>query len=301
MNFLKGVFNKELSETKTAIILVLPALIFIAIINVYPIIYSLYISTFSIRGLITEGFVGISNYVDLLTSSRFWGSIIATAYFTIGTIAVQTILGMIFALALNERFKGRGIVRTIFIVPWAIPSSMAALMWGRFFDPIDGYINATLRYIGLLDGNIYWFLNSFLAITAVIWVDSWKMTPLYMLVFLAGLQGIPKTLYEQASVEGANSIQTFLYITLPILKPVILTVLILRTMLVFHAFDIIYLLTQGGPGDSTRVLAFYAYQESFSFMQYGRGAAMAVILFVMTAVITFLYFKVFQAGSTTGA
>lgn len=284
-------FDLESSEQKLGLLLVAPGLLMVLLINAYPILFSAWQSLYSIRGLRNSGFVGLQNYIDLLGSERLMNSLLATAYFTFGAVFLQAILGMIIALALNVNFRGRAIVTALMLVPWAIPSSIAALMWQRFLNPIDGYVNSTLRMMGILDGNMSWFSDGFLALTMVILVDSWKMTPLYALIFLGALKAIPKSLYEAAAMEGAGRIRSFIYVTLPLLWPVIVIVLILRTMLVFHAFDAIYILTQGGPGDSTRVIAYYAYQEAFAFLQYGRGASMALIIFILSGLITYGYIK----------
>lgn len=276
-------------ETTLALLLIAPAILLILAVNLYPVGYSFYQSLYDVRGLLNRGYVGLRNYSDLLTSPTMYRSLGATLYFTLGAVILQTVFGLLVALALNVPFRGNFLVRSLIIVPWAIPSALGALMWQRFFSAIDGYVNATLRMFGLLNGSINWFLDPFLAMSVVIWVDSWKMVPLYALIFLAALQAVPKELYESAAIEGASRVQSFFFVTLPILKPVIGIVLILRTVLVFQAFDFIYILTAGGPGDSTRVIAYYAYQEAFSFLQRGRGAAIAVIIFFLTAVITVIY------------
>jgi ABC-type sugar transport system permease subunit len=283
-------------EAALALVLVAPAVFLIGAVNLYPVGYSVYQSLFDIRGLVNRGFVGGQNYVDLLTSGQMHRSLGATAYFTLGSVLIQTGAGLAIALALNVPFRGNYLVRSLLIIPWAIPSALGALMWQRFFSSVDGFVNATLRHLGLLKGDINWFLDPWLAMSAVIWVDSWKMTPLYAIIFLAALQAIPKDLYETAAIEGANRWQTFRFVTLPILMPIIVIVLILRMVLVFQAFDFIYILTNGGPGDSTRVIAFYAYQEAFQFLERGRGAAIAVIIFVCTLAITVLYAAIIRIG-----
>ena len=284
-----------------SLFLVAPAVLIILSVNLYPIGYSVYLSLFDIRGLINRGFVGLENYRDLLSAGTLYRSLVATAYFTFGAVLVQTGLGLAVALALNVPFRGNYLVRSLLMVPWAIPSALGALMWQRFFSSVDGYVNASLRALGLLSGTINWFLNPWLAMTVVIWVDSWKMTPLYAIIFLAALQAIPKELYETAAIEGANRFQSFWFITFPILRPVIAIVLILRTVLVFQAFDFIYILTSGGPGDSTRVIAYYAYQEAFAFLQRGRGAAMAIIIFLLTLLVTLAYTRILRSDvSGTG-
>lgn len=287
----------EITQSQLGILLIAPAIVFIVAVNIYPVLYSLYNSTFHIRGIQNLGFVGLQNYIDLLQSPRLWRSLAATFYFATGTIMVQLILGMAISLALNVEFWGQKLVRALIVVPWAIPTSLAALMWRRFFHPVDGYVNATLRMLGLLEGDLSWFIERFLAIAAVVFVDSWKTTSLFVLIFLAALQAIPRDLYESASIEGANRFQTFFYITLPIMKPILLVALIMRTIFVFQAFDIIHLMTAGGPGDSTRVLSYYAYQETFTFMQYGRGAALSFILFAITGLVTLGYIYLLRKNS----
>jgi multiple sugar transport system permease protein len=283
-------------EAALALVLIAPAVFLIGAVNLYPVGYSVYQSLFDIRGLVNRGFVGAQNYVDLLSSGQMHRSLGATAYFTLGSVLIQTGAGLAIALALNVPFRGNYLVRSLLIIPWAIPSALGALMWQRFFSSVDGFVNATLRHLGLLKGDINWFLDPWLAMSAVIWVDSWKMTSLYAIIFLAALQAIPKDLYETAAIEGANRWQTFRFVTLPILMPIIVIVLILRMVLVFQAFDFIYILTNGGPGDSTRVIAFYAYQEAFQFLERGRGAAIAVIIFVCTVAITVLYAAIVRIG-----
>jgi ABC-type sugar transport system permease subunit len=277
------------TEAAQALLLLAPAVILIAAVNLYPVGQAAYQSLFDIHGLRNGGFVGLRNYADLLASDTIYRSIGATAYFTIGAVLLQTGAGLAIALALNVPFRGNQFMRSLLIVPWAIPSALGALMWQRFFNSVDGFVNASLRDLGLLQDTINWFLDPWLAMTVVIWVDSWKMTPLYAIVFLAALQAIPRDLYETAAIEGANRWQSFRFVTLPILKPIIVVVLVLRMVLVFQAFDFIYILTAGGPGDSTRVIAYYAYQEAFAFLQRGRGAALAIIIFGFTVVMTVLY------------
>jgi multiple sugar transport system permease protein len=288
------------SPVLLSLLLLAPAIVVVLLVNLYPIAFAAYQSLFDIRGLLNRGFVGFQNYADLLTSPTLARSLGATASFTFGAVLVQTTLGLAIALALHVPFRGNFLVRSLLIVPWAIPSALGALMWQRFFSSVDGYVNASLRAVGLLEGTIDWFLNPILAMSVVVWVDSWKMTPLYAIIFLAALQAVPKELYESAAMEGATRLQSFWYITLQILRPIIAIVLILRTVLVFQAFDFIYILTSGGPGDSTRVIAFYAYQEAFAFLQRGRGATMSIIIFVLTLVITLIYVRILRSD-TTGA
>ncbi len=284
--------GKELSEGKLGSIMMSPAIVLIIVTAVIPIIYVFYLSTQDIRGIMNMGFVGLENYRTIIETGRLQSALVATFLFGFGTIAFQLVVAMIVALALNVEFKGRNMVRSLILIPWAIPTALVGVMWSRFLASTDGYFNATLRLLGLAEGEVNWFLSRGTAIMMVILVDSWKFTAIFVMIFLAGLQAIPTTFYEAALVDGANRLQRFFRLTLPIMKPVILVALIMRTIFVFHAFDLIFILTGGGPGDATRVLSYYTYQETFSFLRHGRGAAVAFILFLLTAVVTLIYIKI---------
>ncbi len=289
---MKKFASRLLNEEKfLGLLLVLPALIFLLIFSVYPIIRAFHMSLRDIGPMIDRGFVGLDNYIDLLTGGRLWGSLGATIYFGIGSIISQVGLALAVAVALNKNFKGRKFVRALIIVPWAIPTAMSALMWNRFFHPIDGFVNAMLRYAGLLQGDLRWFSSPILALTAVLIADAWKFTPLFIMIFLAALQAIPDHYYEAAMIEGCSSWQMFRHITVEIIKPTIVVALIMKTIFVLHAFEQIYIMTGGGPGAATRILPFYAYQEVFSYLNYGRGAAVAFILFLITLVLTLFYYR----------
>ena len=284
--------GKELSEGKLGSIMMSPAIVLIIVTAVIPIIYVFYLSTQDIRGIMNMGFVGLENYRTIIETGRLQSALVATFLFGFGTIAFQLVVAMIVALALNVEFKGRNMVRSLILIPWAIPTALVGVMWSRFLASTDGYFNATLRLLGLAEGEVNWFLSRGTAIMMVILVDSWKFTAIFVMIFLAGLQAIPTTFYEAALVDGANRLQRFFRLTLPIMKPVLLVALIMRTIFVFHAFDLIFILTGGGPGDATRVLSYYTYQETFSFLRHGRGAAVAFILFLLTAVVTLIYIKI---------
>jgi len=281
----------DISERKLGSLMMAPTFLLILFTAVIPILYVLFLSTQDIRGIMNRGFVGIRNYTDIIEAGRLQAALGATLYYAFGTIVVQMVVGMIVALALNVKFWGRGFVRALILVPWAIPTSLVAIMWSRFLSATDGYFNAALRLLGLVRSELNWFLDPFLAITMVVMVDSWKFTSITVMIFIAGLQAIPDSVYEAALVDGANRWQQFWHVTLPMMKPVVLVALIMRTIFVFHMFDLIFILTKGGPGDSTRVLSYYIYQESFIFLRHGRGAAAAFILFLITALITVAYIR----------
>ncbi len=284
--------GKEITEGKLGSIMMTPAIVLIIATAVIPIIYVFYLSTRDIRGIMDMGYIGLENYRTIIETGRLQSALVATFLFGFGTIAFQLVAAMIVALALNVEFKGRNLVRSLILIPWAIPTALVGVMWSRFLASTDGYFNATLRLLGLVEGEVNWFLSRGTAIMMVILVDSWKFTAIFVMIFLAGLQAIPTTFYEAALVDGANRLQRFFRLTLPIMKPVILVALIMRTIFVFHAFDLIFILTGGGPGDATRVLSYYTYQETFSFLRHGRGSAVAFILFLLTGLVTLIYIKI---------
>ncbi len=284
--------GREIGEGKLGVLMSTPAMLLIILTAVIPIAYAFYLSTQDIHGIMNHGFVGLENYREIIETGRLQSALIATLLFGGGVVVFQMVAAMIIALALNVKFLGRNVVRSLILIPWAIPTALVGVMWSRFLSATDGYFNATLRLLGILDGEMNWFLHRGLAIIMVVLVDSWKFTSIFVMIFLAGLQAIPTTFYEAALVDGASRIQRFLHLTLPLMKPVILVALIMRTIFVFHAFDLIYILTGGGPGDATRVLAYYTYQESFTFLQHGRGASVAFILFLLTGIVTLIYIKI---------
>ncbi len=286
--------GKEISEKKLGLFMITPTMLIILLTAVIPIIYVLYLSTQDIRGIMNQGFIGLQNYRTIIESGNLQSALIATLLFGFGAIIFQMVAAMIIALALNVDFTGKNVVRSLILIPWAIPTALVGVMWTRFLSSTDGYFNATLRLLGLATGEVNWFLSRGTAIFMVIMVDSWKFTPIFVMIFLAGLQAIPRSFYEAALVDGANRVQQFFYLTLPIMKPVIMVALIMRTIFIFHAFDLIFILTRGGPGDATRVLSYYTYQESFQFLRHGRGSAVAFILFILTAIVTVGYIKVLR-------
>lgn len=292
----KGVYNKCCrighDEKYLGFFMVLPAVILILIFSIYPVIRSLHMSLHDIDAMRNHGFVGLQNYIDLINSPRLWGSFGATLIYGIGSIVIQIGLAISIAIALNKEFFARKFVRALIVIPWAIPTAMSAIMWRRFFHPIDGFINASLRYLGLLQGDFSWFSTPVRAFSVVLFVDAWKFTPLFIMIFLATLQAIPDHYYEAAKIQGATSWQMFTMVTLPILKPTLIVALIMKTIFVLHSFEQIFILTGGGPGASTRILSFFAYQETFGYLNYGTGAAIAFIMFIITVIISIFYIRI---------
>lgn len=236
-------------------------------------------------------FVGVDNYVEIARDGRFWGALGHTAFFTVVTIVLELLLGLFLAVAMNRAFRGRGVVRAAILVPWAIPTVVAALLWRFMFDSQAGIANAVLVNVGILDQPIVWFIRAATAWVPVILADVWKTTPFVALLLLAGLQNIDRSLYEAASVDGAGAWWQLRHITLPLLKPAILVTLIFRTLDAFRVFDLIYVLTGGGPGTSTEPIALYTFNSLLQNLQFGYGSALSVVVFLVTFGLALLYIR----------
>ncbi len=222
-------------------------------------------------------FVGLGNYAVIVRDARFWEAMAHTAFFTVTTVACELILGLFLALAMNRGFRGRGFVRAAILVPWAIPTVVAAILW-RFALPA------------------IWFTRVRTAWIALILADVWKTTPFVALLLLAGLQSIPPELYEAAAVDGAPGATQLRRITLPLLKPALLVALIFRTLDAFRVFDLVYVMTNGGPGTATEPVALYTFDAFFQNLQSGRASALSMIVFAVTCVIAVLYVRVLGEG-----
>lgn len=290
--------TQELSERKLAYLLVLPSFILILGLVIYPLFYSFYLSMTSRSLLDLSGrFIGFNNYFSLFHDPKFVHSVWNTVYFTIVSLAIQMTLGMAIALLLNLNFRGKNLMRTIVLIPWAIPTIVNAVMWQWIYNPNYGALNGFLVSLGLIDSYKIWLGTPLLAMNMVILADTWRMTPLYVIMFLAGLQTIPKDLYEAAEIDGAGSLKRFRFVTLPLMKPMILVVLVLRTMQTFRVFDIIYILTNGGPADGTMVLTYLAYSNSFKFLNFGYGSAVSFLIALIIIVISFFYIRALRTES----
>jgi multiple sugar transport system permease protein len=214
-----------------------------------------------------------------------------TTYFMVVSIAIEMVIGIAIALLLNQNFKGRAILRAIILNPWALPITIDAIMWKWILNANYGALNSLLWQLGLIDSYRAWLSDPVGALNMVILADVWKVTPLVVLLTLAALQTIPKNLYEAAVVDGAGLWYSFWRITLPLLRPTLAIILVIRTMDAFKVFDIIYIMTSGGPSDGTKVIAYYTYLEAFSYLRFGRGAALAYLMTFFIAIMAFIYIR----------
>ncbi|MDI6641283.1 MAG: sugar ABC transporter permease [Elusimicrobiota bacterium] len=276
----------------------LPALALIVLIVFIPIVFTFYLGLFHVD-LKTQSapvFVGLKNYIKLFTDQRVYQALSNTTFFTAASVSIELILGLSFALLLNKRFRFRGLVRTSSLIPWALPTVVTALLWKWIFNDQYGIINELLFRIGLLRDYKAWLGQTNTAMFSVIAADVWKTTPFITIILLAGLQMIPAELYEQSKVDGAGSLKQFCYITLPLLVPSILVALLFRTLDAFRIFDLVYIMTGGGPGNSTETLSSYTYKTLFSFLDFGYGATLSCFTFSCILIISVVYLVFLKRG-----
>ena len=241
--------------------------------------------------IIKSNFVGADNFIKVIGDKRVQSTLKFTLIFTLISVFLELIFGLFLALIMNRPFKGRSLVRTFSLIPWAIPTSVAALMWSYLYNGSSGIISNIFSTIGLISSPAAMLNSSSNALWAIVLADVWKTTPYMALLLLGGLQVIPNSLYESSSLDGATKFQQFRYITLPLLKPSIFVALLFRTLDAFRVFDLIYVLTGGGPGGSTESLSVYAYKVMFSQTRFGYGSAMVLIMALVVGIIAFVYIK----------
>jgi ABC-type sugar transport system permease subunit len=281
-------------EARTAYLLLVPTLLIIALIALYPLGYTVWLSCQQkILKLpwLGEHWVGLANYRELLGSARFRAAFGNKVMFTVVSVALETALGLLAALAIHRARILTGLVRSSILLPWAIPTVVAAVMWLFLVNPAFGLIPRLLRVLGLTEGALVLLAHPLSAWAVIIATDVWKNTPFMTLMLLAGLEVIPKELYEAAALDGASGWQTFWRVTLPLLTPALLVALIFRTAQAFMVFGHIYALTAGGPGTATETLAFLAYQALFNDLRFGYGSALSVMMFLGSLVFALLYIR----------
>jgi len=264
-------------------LLILPALFLLAGVFAYPIGEAFWQSLFT-QNLGTElqpQFSGFQNYGRMVQDGRFWQDLWNSVVFTTLSIALEFLLGLGIALVLNQSFPGRDGVRTIAILPWALPTALIALAWTWIFNDQYGIVNDLLLRLGLISSGINWLGNPTLAMLAVIVADVWKTTPFISILLLAGLQSIADDLYEAHRMDGATAWQSFRQITLPLLLPQIVIALVFRFAQAFGIFDLIAVMTGGGPGGATEMVSLYIYATIMRYLDFGYGAALVVVTFVL--------------------
>lgn len=273
----------EQREKLTGWLLILPALFMLSLIFLYPILRAFWLSFFT-QNLGTQLqpiFSGFSNYQRLLTDGRFWQTLWNTTVFTSISITLELILGLLIALILNQSFKGRGFVRTSALIPWALPTAVMGLGWAWIFNDQYGVVNDILQRLHLINSPMTWLGDPGRAMLAMIIADVWKTTPFIAIILLAGLQSISQDLYEAHAIDGANSIQSFYQITIPLITPQIIIALLFRFAQAFGIFDLVQVMTGGGPAGATETVSIYIYATIRRYLDFGYGAALVVVTFLL--------------------
>ncbi len=270
--------------------MVAPALLLLLLVYAYPILRSFWLSLFT-KNLGTQLepiFSGLNNYERMMGDGRFWQSLWNTILFTSASVFLELVFGMAIALILHQAFKGRSLVRTAALLPWALPTALIGLAWTWIFNDQFGVWNDILLRLNIIQAGVNWLGNPITAMMAVIAADVWKTTPFISILLLAGLQSISKDLYEAHAIDGATPRQSFTKITLPLLMPQILIVLLFRFAGAFGVFDLIQVMTGGGPGGSTEVVSLYIYSTVMRYLDFGYGAALVVVTFLLLVAVVLI-------------
>jgi len=286
-------------QTRLAWWLLLPSLLVVALVALVPLAQT-FLASFTNERLASNRpvqFVGLKNYADLLTDSAFHHAVLVTVLFTILTVVFELVFGMGIALVVSSNFKGRGAMRAAMLVPWAIPTVVSAQMWRFMYHDIYGVFDDFLvARVHLLSQNIAWIADPATSLFAIAAIDIWKTTPFMALLLLAGLQVIPTDIYEAADVDGANPVQQFISLTLPLLRPAIVVALIFRTLDALRVFDVFYVIF--GNRADTQTMAIYAQQNIVSFSDMGYGSAISVAIFLIIGIFVVAYVTIFKIEQT---
>ena len=287
-------------ESRLAWALILPALTVMAAVALVPIAWtaweSLHLHDLRMPWL-GRPFVGVQNYVELLAAPRFWSALGRTTAFVAATLAIELSAGLLLALALDRVTRASGLVRTAVLLPWAIPTVVAALVWRFIFESPFGLASAVLASAGVTAPT--WFADAIFAWLPLVLADAWKTTPFVAVLLLAGLQTIDRDLYEAAAVDGAGAWRQFTAITLPLLAPTLVVAGLFRALDAFRVFDLVYVMTGGGPGTATEPRALYTFATLLQHLQFGLGAALSIIVFVIAFGVALAVLRV--AGQRSGA
>ena len=268
-----------------------PSLIVMALVAAYPIVYAIWLSLneYSVRVAGLSRFAGLGNYIDALGSKVFWDAFRNTFVFTIVSVSIELVLGVAFAMAMHQAFRGRAVLRATVLVPWAVLTFGSGILWRSIFEPDLGFVPSMLGALGLPGADVLWLGEEGYAMAVMIFADVWKTAPFMALLILAGLQVIPDEVYDAAKVDGATAWQRFTRITLPLLRPAILVALLFRTLDALRVFDLPFALTRGANGTTT--LSYYAYEELTQNRLVGEGSALAILTFVIVMAVSFLYIR----------
>lgn len=290
-------------HARVAPLFLVPALFVLALLLAYPVLYSIWLSLTDASlsaGQLNTPFSGLDNYRRLIGDKSVSAALLNTLYFTVVEVVGVVVLGLLTALLLNHPLASWSGFRVLLLLPWAIAPVANAVLWKWIYHSNYGILNSLLLQLGLIDHNVTWLGDPFRALNMVLLVDIWKSTPFIAILLLAALQNIPKSLYRAARVDGASTFETFRFITLPSLKIAIAIAVILQTIWSLRVFDLIFVLTKGGPADGTVVMNFLAYRVTFNFLKFGYGAALANVIFLASLALAIIYVRLMNPGAVRG-
>lgn len=285
---------KKLWDAATDYVFVLPMLIFIVLFMIYPVIYNLGLSMtdLNVMNFRTGGsFVGLQNYRELLSDSVFRTALWNTLIFVFACLFFQFIIGFGLAILFNKKFPGSNTMRALLMMSWMLPKVVAGTLFRWILNGDFGILNELLKSLGLVSENILWLSTPSLALWGIILTNVWIGIPFNMIILIGGLQTIPEELYEAAKIDGAGAGRIFRTITMPLLRPTIMILLILGFIYTSKVFDLVHVMTQGGPLNSTQILPYYAYVLSFQYFSFGKGSAVSGIIFLFLIVIAAIYLR----------
>lgn len=287
--------KREKKEQMLGYLFIVPAVIYMLIFIGYPIVYNWIVSfqdvTAMTLGSKTRDFLGFANYQAVFADVTFRKALLHTFLYTVGCLVIQFTLGFLFAMFFAKKFTFSKPIRGFIVISWMLPVTVTALVFKFMFAEGNGIINTILMNLHLIDKPVGWLLQGNTAMWGLIIANSWVGIPFNMLLLTTGLNDIPADIYEAASIDGASGLQKFMKITIPLLKPTIMSVLVLGFVLTFKVFDLVYVMTGGGPVDATEVLSTFSYKLSFQIFHFGEGAAVANILFVCLFLVALVYLK----------
>ena len=274
-------------------LLISPAVILIVGVMLYPLCKTFYLAfqNYNPAMPFANGFCGFDNFIKIFTTGEFYSALVVSLKWVVAEVILQVVFGMIVALILNQKFRGRGFFRALVFVPWAMSGVLTAVLFSLIYNQNYGVLNDLLTKIGLISENVAWLASTKVILGAVVVAELWRGIPFFAISLLAGMQGLSQDVYEAARVDGANKIKTFIYVTLPLLKDTIVLTTLLRTIWEFNSVDLIYSLTGGGPVGKTTTLSMLIANQALTTNNYGYGSAISVVSFFILAIIAVLYMK----------
>ena len=278
--------------------LIAPAIVLLLAITAYPLVYNIW-NSFHYADpdipFINGKLAGLADFRRMFaTGSAFVPALVHTVVFTVVSVVVEVGIGLALALALNKPFRGRGLVRAAVFIPWAVPTVVSAEVWKEMFDPQQGFVDYALKLLHLPGATTTWLANTDTSWVALFVADAWKNTPFVAIILIGGLQVIPAEIYEAARIDGASPWRQFRRLTLPLLKPALMVALIFRTLSAFLVFDVVYIMSNGGPGTSTETLAYLDFNAFHVDNDYGFGGAISLVLIVLCLLIAAAYTRIFR-------